>query len=353
MYLTITKNRITLQEKNYMSKTVLVTGASGFIGAPLVRRLVKSGCKVKALDNNVRGSRTKLVEVEKDIEFIESDIRDRQVVLDAAKDVDEVFHLAYINGTKYFYSHPELILDIGVKGIINVLDACIQNNVRKLYLASSSEVYQTPIEVPTTEDVKLVVPDPMNPRYSYGGGKIISELMAINYGRKYFDKVVIFRPHNVYGEWMGWEHVIPELCVKINKLKQDEDVIDFQIQGSGNETRAFIYINDFIDGVMLLRERGEHLKTYNIGTQEEVTVKRLVELIAEYNNKKIHIIPCELRAGGTIRRCPDISKISSLGFKPKVSLSKGLKSVVDWYNKNLSLKDHTKTEEKICNTQLL
>ena len=103
-----------------------------------------------------------------------------------------------------FYTKPELVLDIGIKGIVNVIEASISKGIKDFVLASSSEVYQTPPVVPTSENVPLVVPDPLNPRYSYGGGKIISELMAINYGRKYFDRTVIFRPHNVYGPDMGW-----------------------------------------------------------------------------------------------------------------------------------------------------
>ena len=90
-------------------------------------------------------------------------------------------------------------------------------DVRTLVLASSSEVYQTPPKVPTDESVPMVVPDPHNPRLSYGAGKIISEVMAINYGRKFFDRVLIFRPHNVYGPDMGFEHVIPQFALRMKK----------------------------------------------------------------------------------------------------------------------------------------
>ena len=96
--------------------------------------------------------------------------------------------------------------------MISVLDACRHHGIRELVLASSSEVYQTPPGIPTPENVPLSVPDPLNPRYSYGGGKIICELMAINYGRQGFDRVLIFRPHNVYGPDMGWEHVLPQFA---------------------------------------------------------------------------------------------------------------------------------------------
>ena len=135
--------------------------------------------------------------------------------MQAAAGVDEIHHLAYVNGTEFFYSAPELVLDVGVRGMINVIDACRANSVGTLVLASSSEVYQTPPHTPTDETAPLVVPDPLNPRFSYGGGKIISELMAINYGRKDFERVLIFRPHNVYGPDMGFEHVIPQFCRRL------------------------------------------------------------------------------------------------------------------------------------------
>jgi dTDP-glucose 4,6-dehydratase/UDP-glucose 4-epimerase len=184
---------------------ILVTGGSGFIGSALVKRLVFEGHFVRVLDNNIRGIRSRLDMVSNNIDFIKADIRDYSQVRKACKGIDVVHHLAYINGTEYFYTMPELILEIAVKGIMNVIDACKENSIKELYVASSSETYQTPTTVPTSESERLVVPDPLNPRFSYGGGKILWELLAINFGRKYFDKVVIYRPHNVYGPDMGWE----------------------------------------------------------------------------------------------------------------------------------------------------
>ncbi len=196
---------------------ILVTGGSGFIGSALVKALLKDGNAVRVLDDNSRGAPRRLADVQKDIEFIAGDIRDAATVHAAVRGVDEVHHLAFVNGTEFFYSAPELVLDVGVKGMVNVIDACRAANVRRLVLASSSEVYQTPPQVPTDESAPLIVPDPTNPRYSYGGGKIISELMAINYGRKFFDRVLIFRPHNVYGPDMGFEHVIPQFALRLKR----------------------------------------------------------------------------------------------------------------------------------------
>ena len=96
-----------------------------------------------------------------------------------------MIHLAYVNGTKFFYQKPFEILDIAINGLINVLNFSKKKGVKNFYLASSSEVYQTPLKVPTDENEMLKIPDIHNPRYSYGGGKIISELYGIHFANIY------------------------------------------------------------------------------------------------------------------------------------------------------------------------
>ena len=317
-------------------KKYLVTGGTGFIGSALVRKLLKKGNKVRVLDNDLRGRASRLNDVSGRIEIVKADIRDSKLVQDACKGVDSVCHLAYLNGTEFFYTKPELVLDIGVKGIVNVIDGCIKEGVKELILASSSEVYQTPPAVPTGEDVPLCVPDPLNPRYSYGGGKIISELLAINYGRKYFKRVIIFRPHNVYGPDMGREHVIPQFVLRMKELCKNnkEKQIQFPIQGIGKETRAFIFIDDFIDGLMLVIEKGVHLEIYNIGTMEEITIKEAAIETGNYFGKKVMIIPGKAAQGGTLRRCPDSSKLKKLGFTPKIGFKQGVNITACWYDTN-------------------
>jgi nucleoside-diphosphate-sugar epimerase len=318
---------------------ILVTGGSGFIGSALVKALVRAGEKVRVLDDNSRGRPRRLADVEKDIEFIAGDIRDAAAVEKAALDMDEVHHLAFVNGTEFFYSAPELVLDVGLRGMINVIDACRKHNIGKLVLASSSEVYQTPPHIPTAEDAPLVVPDVLNPRYSYGAGKLISEVMAVNFGRKYFERVLIFRPHNVYGPDMGFEHVIPQFASRIKKLgpQQPGSRLPFEIQGTGEETRSFCYIDDLVAGVLVMRDKGEHLGVYHIGTTEEVSIASLARRIADLADSEIEIIPGKLQAGGTMRRCPDISKLAKLGYKPRVPLNDGLEPTVDWYWRNTDL----------------
>jgi nucleoside-diphosphate-sugar epimerase len=318
---------------------ILVTGGSGFIGSGLVKALLRAGCRVRVLDDNSRGSPRRLADVGKDIEFIAGDIRDAAAVEAAARGMDEVHHLAFVNGTEFFYNAPDLVLDVGVRGMINVIDACRKQNVGTLVLASSSEVYQTPPTIPTDESAPLVVPDPQNPRYSYGAGKLISEVMTINFGRKYFERVLIFRPHNVYGPDMGWEHVIPQFALRLHKHAQAPPAVRlrFEIQGTGQETRSFCFIDDLVAGVMAMREKGEHLGIYHVGTSEEVTIADLARRIAGHAGREIELIAGQPAPGGTMRRCPDISKLAKLGYKPRVSLAQGLPPTLDWYWQHAAL----------------
>ena len=305
-------------------KNFLVTGGTGFIGSNICRLLVKKGHKVSVLDNNQRGAYEKIKDLKYKIDFINADIRNRKKVFNAIKKSDAVIHLAYVNGTKFFYTKPDLVLDIAVKGLINVIDGCIKFKVKELYLASSSEVYQTPKKLPTDEKEMLKIPDIFNPRYSYGGGKILTELMGINYGKKFFNKLIIFRPHNVYGKNMGNEHVIPEFITRLSKLKNKK----FKIQGSGLEIRSFIHIDDFINAFDLILQKGKHLNIYNIGTQEKCRIKNLANMIAKILEKKVEIKKSLLKPGSAKVRIPNISKIKKLGFRQKISLYEGLINII-------------------------
>ena len=314
-----------------MTRT-LVTGGTGFIGSALVHALVRHGDAVRTLDDGSRGSGRRLDDIKGHFEARTGDVRDGDVVRRAVAGVDRVIHLAYVNGTELFYSHPELVLDVAVRGIVNVLDACRASSVRELILASSSEVYQTPPRFPTDELVPLVVPDPLNPRYSYGGGKIISELMAINYGRTGFERVVIFRPHNVYGPDMGREHVIPQLTLRLRALSGAAGKVRLPVQGTGAETRAFVYIDDLVEGILILLERGEHLGIYHVGSEEEITIADLAREIGKCLGREVEVQPGAMPAGSTIRRVPDISKMRALGYAPRVPLRDGLSTTVRWYD---------------------
>ena len=322
-----------------MAKKYLVTGGTGFIGAAIIKNLIRDGHHVICYDNNSRGSNRRLSDVLKDVELIDGDVRDSEALNAAAKGADSILHLAFVNGTEFFYSKPELVLDVGVRGMVNVLDACKTMNVPELILASSSEVYQSPPSIPTDEFAPLSIPDVMNPRYSYAGGKLISELMAINYGRNNFERVVVFRPHNVYGPDMGWEHVLPQFVSRIMKnIKNNlSEPMKFKIQGDGTQTRAFIHIDDFVEGIRHILLKGKHLNIYHVGNPEETSIRDAALEIAKFLKVDIEVISGPNQLGGTLRRCPDIKKLNALGFKPRINFHNGVPDLITWYQNNIHL----------------
>ena len=306
-------------------KTFLVTGGSGFIGSNITKMLLKEGHKVNIFDNNFRGKLSRIKKIKnKNLKFFKGDIRNYNQLKKSFKNVDSVIHLAYVNGTKFFYTQPTLVLDVAIKGLINVVDICVNKSIKEVYIASSSEVYQTPNKIPTDEEEMMKIPNVMNPRYSYGGGKILSELVGINYGKKYFKKLIIFRPHNVYSEDMGNDHVIPEFIKKFKQLRNRK----FKIIGTGDEIRSFIHIDDFVNAFRLIMKKGRHLNIYNIGTNEKIKIKDLAIKLSKILKKKIKIIRTSKHMGSTNIRIPDIKKIKKLGFKQKINLDDGLKRIL-------------------------
>jgi nucleoside-diphosphate-sugar epimerase len=313
-----------------------ITGGSGFIGSALVKRLLKEGNKVTVYDNNARGNVARLPLNDLNLIFIEGDVRDVDKVIKSCKGTTSFIHMAAINGTDNFYKHPELVLDVGIRGMLSAVEACRANGIKELVLASSSEVYQSPPIIPTPENVPLIIPDIENPRYSYGGSKIASELILQTYGRSGFDRVCTFRPHNVYGPDMGWKHVLPQFIQRAAELHKSipQGAIPFKIYGGGAQTRSFIYIDDFIDALVLLLRSGKHLETYHIGTLDEVTIRDVAERIGRFFGRTLKIEAGDKIWGETARRCPDITKIQGIGFNPKISLDSGLEKTIDWYVDN-------------------
>ena len=318
----------------------LVTGGSGFLGAQLCMELISSNHEVVVLDNFSRSTKERLLAKNLNIQFIEGDVCDYQSVKNALKGCDYLWHLAFINGTRFFYEKPDLVLEVGLKGALNTIEAALDLGIKRYVLASSSETYNEPEQIPTNENERLVIPDILNPRFSYGGGKIASELLAIHFGARRGLDTVIFRPHNFIGPNMGFEHVIPELVKKIIikseylKLKK----VQLKIQGNGQETRSFCDVRDGANGSLIAGLKGLNSNIYHVGTQNEVKIIDLIKEISNCLGIQIEILPGEIMKGGTLRRCPDISKLKKLGYSPQFSFSQSVRRCVDWY-KNYYLKN--------------
>jgi len=216
-------------------QNILVTGGAGFLGSYLVEKLIHEGKNVVIFDNGFRAGFDN-IKNNRNVETIKGDVTKMSDWEKIPKQIDFVYHLAAINGTRFFYEIPEKVLDVNIKGTQNFLEWLKTTNVESFFFASSSEVYGYPTKFPTSETEYLSIPDPTNPRFSYSASKILGEILTINNAKKFGINYSIARFHNVYGPRMGFEHVIPEF---IRKCVKNET---FTVQGNGKETRSFCYI---------------------------------------------------------------------------------------------------------------
>jgi UDP-glucose 4-epimerase len=314
----------------------LVTGGGGFIGHHLVSELSKKR-RVLVLDNFKRGGASRLDNYASDVVVRECDITDYNQAKKCIADfqIDRIFHLAAINGTGNFYRIPVEVLDVGVLGCYNILKISAARNVRSLVIASSAEVYQSPEIIPTPEDIPLIVPDIHNPRFSYGLSKIYTEYYSFYFAKKHDLNVSIFRPHNVYGPDMGLQHVIPQLLIQFLKNGSSREKITIELKGSDTAQRAFCYVDDIVMGMKLLEEKNVGANVYNLGNRDVVTIGNLLGRIAAFFEKDYETMRSEdQHVGGTNLRCPDLSKVESMGYKCKVDLDNGLKQTIEWYSEN-------------------
>ena len=326
-----------------MAKKILITGGAGFVGYHLAKRLAAQEYRVTLADNFFRGKRDADFQnliARKNVRFVEGDLTDWKTWLALGKGYDEVYHLVGINGTRLFYEIPHEVLRIGVSTTMHALEwfrKVNKNPKAKILYTSSNEAYGSALEafgklpLPTPEDVPLVVADTYNPRWSYGGQKLIGELFFIHYASAYKFRMSIVRPHNFYGPRAGYEHVIPETIFKVSQRLEP-----FIVPGA-DDTRSFCYIEDAVEAIQRVMEsKKTDSGTYHIGTKEETKIKDLVLSVCELTDWKPKKIVIKKSPKGSVkRRLADVSKIrKDTGWKAKTSLKKGLQKTIEWYLKN-------------------
>ena len=198
--------------------------------------------------------------------------------------------------------------------------------------SSSSEVYGIPSEFPTPESAPLAVPDPTNPRWSYGASKIAGELVVVHTARRHGFEYVILRYHNVYGPAMGADHVVPQF---ISRLIRDEE---FTVQGDGSQRRAFCYVDDAVGPTAAALVAAEAANgIFNVGNPtEEHSINDLVATLERVSGRTIRPRHVAFERAGTGRRLPDVSRARDvLGLRPSVTLEEGLRRTYDWYAQRL------------------
>lgn len=311
---------------NWASKRVLVTGAGGFIGSHLAERMVELGAQVRALVHyNALGAWGWLDHspVKGEMNVIAGDIRDRDSVREAMRNVDSVFHLAALIAIPYSYHVPLSYVQTNVEGTLNVLQTARELNVERIVHTSTSEVYGTARYTPIDEQ------HPLQGQSPYSASKIGADKMAEAFHLSFGVPMVTVRPFNTFGPRQSARAVIPTIITQLL-------VGDTVRLGNLHPTRDLSYVTNTIDGFVSAASAPEVVgQTINLGSGREISIGDLAQLIASLMGKAITI---ESEAQ---RVRPDGSEVDQLladttlaqrllGWQPQVSLEEGLRRTIDW-----------------------
>jgi len=313
-------------------KKVLVTGAAGFIGWHLADSLSQDSIEVICVDNLSRGKKDEAVsklQERPNVTWLELDLSDKESLSRLPNDINEIFHLATLNGTQNFYDYPYEVIRSASIPTLNILEYVRKNGCDKLFYAGTSEVYAAiPAELrryPTPEDTYVGFDDIRNIRWSYASGKLFSEVLIISYASQYGLNWNIGRLHNIYGPRMGDKHLIPDFIQRM-RLKI------YEVYG-GRNTRSFLYIDDCISQIRAIQSsHNVSEEIVNVGSTEEVEVVEVAREMMKICNIDEEIKIFDAPLGSADRRCPDMSKsVSFFGLRQQVTLIEGLKRTVQWY----------------------
>ena len=329
---------------------ILITGAAGFIGFHLSKRLLEEGETIVGIDNindyydvDLKFARLQETGISRVAEkwllpvqstkytayrFIRMNLEDKDAInqLFENEKFDLVINLAAQAGVRYSIENPEAYIQSNIVGFFNILEACRQNKVKKLLFASSSSVYGNNKKVPFSEDDNVDHPISL-----YAATKKSNELMAHTYSHLYGIQATGLRFFTVYGPWGR-----PDMAYfKFTKAILNGDTIE--VYNHGNLSRDFTYIDDIIDGVVKIikNEMQENYQILNIGNSKTVNLMAFINALENILNKQANKDFVDMQAGDVNETFADISKIKKLyGFRPETEIEEGLTEFVGWYMKN-------------------
>ena len=312
----------------------LITGGAGFIGSHLAERLVGQGDEVVVVDNLSTGrlENIALLREKPHFSFVEGDICDVGLMESQAGECDVIYHLAAAVGVQLIADHPVRTIETNIGGTEVVLDVANKFG-RKIFLASSSEVYGKNESVPFDEDDDIVLGSTKYSRWSYACGKAIDEFLGLAFHQEHGLCVVIGRFFNTIGPRQSGQYgmVVPRF---VQKALRDDPV---SIYGSGEQSRCFCGVSDVVDAVIGLMDcEDAQGKVFNIGSMEEITIEGLADKVIELTGSKStkEYVSYEQAYGRPIedmmRRIPSLERINkAIGWEPKKKLCEILQEVID------------------------
>lgn len=314
----------------WSSKSVVITGGVGFIGSAVTRKLVRAGARVSVIDNLSKDyAHSNLKEAIGNVEFHRINLARMGTAETTLSQADICFNFAAkIGGIIYFHKHPATSIRDNALINLNLWDAARKTKPKMICL-SSSMVFENASSFPTPESALGSSPPPST---GYGFSKLLSEYIARTYFEEFGIPFVICRPFNAYGpgeiagDYDGYAHVVPDL---IRKVTRGDDPVE--LIGDGEQTRCFTYVEDVADAIIFVAQHTRN-DDFNIGTGVETSVIQLVQKIWTLAGRKglarVKINPSPKH--DVRRRVPDVSKLLTMGWKPKTELEEGLKATMSW-----------------------
>ena len=314
------------------SMKVLVTGGAGFIGSHIVERLLKAEHEVVVVDNldpyydvKVKETNVEIFKNNPDYTFVNGDIFDKKLMKELIGNVDAIFHLAAQAGVRASIANPRKTFEINTIGTFNLLEMCLDTDIKKFVNSSSSSVYGKVKYLPFDEE------HPTNPISPYG----VSKLAAEHYCRVFYEvyglKTVNLRYFTVYGPRMR-----PDLAISIftrNALRNEP----IEIFGDGTYTRDFTYIDNIVDlNIKVLKNNSVNGETFNVGTGEQITVSGLAKKIIELTGSSSKVIFSNREEGDMEHTLANVGKAKRLlRYEPKYDLDEGLRLFIGWVKNDI------------------
>lgn len=321
-------------------KKVLILGGAGFVGINLAKFLLRNReVKLTLADYSFAREFSEYFTEEEihDVNIVKDDFTSPLAFDALDSDFDHVYMLASVVGVNNTLEHPERVIRVNTSLILNCLEWLKTTTVQRVLFTSTSETYSGTTEVleypiPTDERVPLTITDVSDPRFTYAITKMLGESAFLNYAKKFDFEATIVRFHNAFGPDMGFKHVIPHL---VERFLDGES--PFRMYGH-DQTRAFSYIDDTVEGTVLAMECKEAAgEIIHIGSSCEISIEELIRSVGDMMGYSGEYVKAPTYPGSVSRRCPDISKAVSLfNYNPKVHWKTGLATAVAWYTNYFS-----------------